>query len=272
MSVWDNYTARTEIRGTTKYSSNHKRESRFINNRLPDNLSYHTVTVFGREHGFNITAPNIAKLSFEQNVAIINSDNLNEKYIYSMPGEDIGHGDLIEWMGNHWLVTERDANTTVYTRAKLLQCNHLLKWVSEDGVLCEQWCVIEDGTKYLTGEYEDKYFVATRGDSRIAMTIARNEETVKFNRKNRFMIDDDDSPIKLTYLLTKPLKLGWSFNGDGCYKFVLQEVVSTDNDKRDDGIADYYKTFDKEEQLEDDSEPMINPSNVSEETGRQVWL
>ena len=104
------------------------------------------------------------------------------------------------------------------------------------------------------------------------MTIARNEETVKFNRKNRFMIDDEDSPIKLTYLLTKPLKLGWSFNGDGCFKFVLQEVVSTDNDKRDDGIADYYRTFDKEDVPEDDSEPLIDPERISEDTGKQVWL
>ena len=85
--------------------------------------------------------------SFQQNVAIINSDNLNEKYIFSLPDEDIRHGDLIEWMDNHWLVTERDANTTVYTRAKLLQCNYLLKWVSEDHIVHEQWCVIEDGTK-----------------------------------------------------------------------------------------------------------------------------
>ena len=127
-------------------------------------------------------------------------------------------------------------------------------------------------TTDLTGEYEDKYFVATRGDSRIAMTIARNEETVKFSRKNRFMIDDEESQHKLTYLLTKPLKLGWSFNGDGCYKFVLQEVVSTDNDKGDEGIADYYKTFDKEDLPEDDSEPLIDTDKTSEETGKKVWL
>lgn len=272
MSVWDNYKARTEARGDTKYSSTYKRESRFINNRLPDNLSYYTVTVFGREHGYNITDPAVADLSTKQNVAIINSDNLNEKYIFSMPGEDIIHGSLIEWMGNHWLVTEKDANTTIYTKAKMLQCNHLLKWVSEDGAVCEQWCIIEDGTKYLTGEFEDKYFIATRGDSRIAMTIARNDQTVQFTRKNRFMIDDQDSPRKLTYLLTKPLKLGWSFNGDGCFKFVLQEVVSTDDDKQDEGIADYYKTFAKDELPGDDISSLIDNTRVSEETGKQVWL
>ena len=53
----------------------------------------------------------------------------------------------MHWMDNYWLITERDADTTVYTRAKMIQCNHLLKWVSDDNTIHEQWCIIEDGTK-----------------------------------------------------------------------------------------------------------------------------
>lgn len=68
-------------------------------------------------------------------------------------------------MDNYWLVTERDPNITLYTKAKLLQCNHLLKWINSDDKIITQWCVVEDGTKYLTGEYEDKNFVVTRGDT-----------------------------------------------------------------------------------------------------------
>lgn len=65
-------------------------------------------------------------------------------------------GNIIYWDGNYWIVEERDANTTIYTKAKLRQCNHLLKWVDpESKQIIEQWCYIEDGTKYLTGELED---------------------------------------------------------------------------------------------------------------------
>lgn len=155
MSVWDTYKARLDIQGNTKREAAFRRETRMLNSRLPDSLSYHTAIIFDPEHGFNITSEEMAGAAIEQNVAIINSDNLNEKYIYSMPGEDIQNGSLVHWMDNYWLVTERDANTTVYTRAKLLQCNYLLKWVSDEDLICEQWCVVEDGTKYLTGEYED---------------------------------------------------------------------------------------------------------------------
>lgn len=261
MSVWDTYGERLDVNGKTKRSATLKREVRRLNTKLPESLSYHTVTIFDSEHGYNITSEEMTRAAIEQNVAIINSDNLDEKYIYSMPGEDIEQGSLVYWMDNYWLVNERDANTTVYTRAKLLQCNYLLRWVSDEDKICEQWCVVEDGTKYLTGLFEDRNFVVERGDSRIAVTIARTSETIKLNRTNRFLIDDPESSTLLAYTLSKPLKLGGSFNNKGVYKFVLQEVNSTINDNHELRIADYYKHFPKE-----------TTGDITSDTGRKVWL
>lgn len=147
VDVWDTYTKRLSSHGSTKREATLKRELRFINSKLPDNLSYTTVTVYPSEYGYNITSYDALDHCFLQNVAIINSDNLDEKTIISMPSEDIALGSLIYWMDNYWLVCERDANTTVYTKCKLLQCNHLLKWISDDKEIMEQWCVVEDGTK-----------------------------------------------------------------------------------------------------------------------------
>lgn len=147
MSVWDVYEDRMNARGATKRDTQLKREVRTINNRLPDSLSYQQVTIHEMEYGYNLTSEEMMSRAITQNVAVINSDNLNEKTIISLPGEDIVHGSLVRWMDNYWLVTERDANTTVYTRAKMTQCNHLLRWVSDEDKICEQWCIIEDGTK-----------------------------------------------------------------------------------------------------------------------------
>ena len=131
MDIWDSYQKRANVRGATKRETVLNREVRMLNQKLPDSLSFHKATIDG----------------VEQNVSIINSDNLNEKSIISLPGEELVCGGLVHWMDNYWLITEKDANTTVYTKCKMLQCNHLLKWVSEDGVIHEQWCIIEDGTK-----------------------------------------------------------------------------------------------------------------------------
>ena len=95
------------------------------------------------------------------------------------------------------------------------------------------------------------------------MVIARNEHIVKFDRKSRFLIDDPESEMKLSYQLTKPMKLGYTFNGQGIFKFVLQEVSSTEDDNYELGIADYYVHFPKE-----DSQNSGNDSELE----RRSWL
>lgn len=133
-NMWDKYEARMKARGLTQRDESLRREYHLLNTRLKDSLSYHQAIVDG----------------VSRNVAIINSDNLNEKLMFSMPGEDFNLGVLVEWMDNHWLIVEKDANNEVYTKVKLLQCNYLLKWIEvidNKPTVIEQWCVIDDGTK-----------------------------------------------------------------------------------------------------------------------------
>lgn len=256
MSIWDSYENRIAVRGNSKRETFLRREQHMLFSKLPESLSYHSAIVDG----------------VACDVAIINSDNLDEKKIYSTTPGEIKGGSLVEWMDNHWLVTELDANSEVYTKAKMTQCNHLLKWIDDEGKICEHWCIVTDGTKYLTGEYEDRNFVVTRGDSRISVTIAKNADTVKLGRENRFLIDDPDSSDKLAYILSKPLKVGWVYNTEGVYSFVLQEVVSTDDDNHELGIADYYKHFPKESITQTPTKVAIASDNNTNDNGKKVWL
>lgn len=130
MSIWDTYERRIDNHGSTMREVALKTEWHALNTKLKDSLSYHHLVINGEE----------------KDMAVINSDNLNQKTLIAMPGDDIRLGSLVEWMDNRWLVTERDANNEVYTKTIMLQCNHLLKWVDADGIH-EQWCIIEDGTK-----------------------------------------------------------------------------------------------------------------------------
>lgn len=141
MGVWDKYETRIGLVGPTKRSSAYKREIREFKNKNLDSLSYHHVTVDG----------------VFQDVMIMSSKNLNEKRITSMPGEKIKLGGLVWWMDNYWLVTEKDADTTVYEKATMEQCNHILKWITDDGVIHEQWCIISDGTKLTRTLYAQRF-------------------------------------------------------------------------------------------------------------------
>lgn len=115
----------------------------------------------------------------------------------------------------------------------------------------------------------------TRGDSRTAMRIAKNSYTSKFNRENRFLIDEDDTPHKLAFLLTKPFRKGMIFNGEGTYSFVLQEVTATKYDNHELGIADYYKYFPRgdEEEVEESTDASdFVEKETGEDEGKKVWI
>lgn len=228
MGAWDSYLERIRSHGASKREAAFIREKRFFDRNFRDSLSYKGSIMVGGE---------------QKSVVIVDTDNLDEKFMFSMPGEDFACGDLVDWSDNHWLIMEKDANREIYTKVKLQQCNHLLRWIDENDVIHEQWCIVSDGTKYLLGSYEDRQFIVTRGDIRAVLIIGRNEHTVKFGRKHRFLIDDVDSVEKTAYSLTKPLKVGMTYNNRGVYSFILHEVMSTDDDNMELGIADYYKHF-----------------------------
>lgn len=230
MSVWDKYDSRYKAQGKNRREMLLNKEKYFLASKLPGNLSYHSLTIDGDE----------------RTAAVINSDNYDTKTICSMPGEDLPHGGIVHWMDNRWIIIERDANNEVYTRCKMRQCNYLLRWIAEDGTIQERWCIAEDGTKYLTGEYGDNDFILNRGDTRLALIITKDEYTLRLKRENRFLIDDYGSDTVLAYRLTKPLKLGGSYNSTGVLYFVLTECNTEDDDNLDLHIANYYRYYPKE--------------------------
>ena len=183
-------------------------------------------------------------------------------------GAALPHGGPVERMDPRALIIERDANNEVYTTAKMRQCNSLRRWIADDGSIVERWCIVEDGTKYLTGEYSDNDFIITRGDSRIALIIAKDRYTIRLNRDDRFLIDDYASPNVLAYRLTKPFKLGGSYDNRGILSFVLQECNTEDTDNFELHIANYYDHFPRKES---DCTPEP-PMEDDEPGGKKVWI
>lgn len=256
MSLWDTYCSRINANGGDRRSAVLQREARFLNAKAPASLSFHRVTINGEQ----------------RSLSIINSDNLSQKTLCTLPGETLPHGGIVEWMQNHWLITELDANNELYSKGIMRQCNYLLKWVADDGNIVERWCIVEDGTKYLTGEYGDNDFIITRGDSRISLTLPKDAQTLRLHRDDRFLIDDYKSPNVLAYRLTKPFKLGGSFGEGGVLYFVLQECNTEDTDNLDLHIANYYEHFPRgyDQPTIDDVGEATPP--VEDASGKKVWI
>lgn len=227
MGAWNSYDAR--MCASNGLNSDPKRDATLdhtqnrINRKIVSSLSYETVQVNGTEQRVS--------------VADVTGD-LATKKIFSVPGEDLPHGEVIEWDGAMWLITEVDAHKTLYTKGRMRRCNYYLKWIDDNGEIVSRWCVVEDGTKYLIGEKTRD--MMSIGDARIAITIGKDEDTNKLRRGMRFLIDDMDSEDVLAYQVTKPNKLFNVYNGKGVFRFILNEVNLTDNDNVDMRIADYY--------------------------------
>lgn len=254
MNPWSTYNARSTLRGDTsrdraKYSLMNR-----LTNQIPTTLSYHNVDIDGEE----------------RNIVVLNSDNLNQKTLCSLPGEDIRHGAYVDWMDHKWIVTERDANSEIYTKCIMVQCNYLLRWINDNGEIIERWSVVEDGTRYLTGEFSDSFLVATKGDSRIAVTLPKDLETLALDRDARFIIDDYAVPNPLAYRLTKPFKLGGSFDDNGVVIFVMTECNTEYDDNTDLHIADYYKHFPREGENSNSVSADIPVEDAG--TGRRGWI
>lgn len=220
MSVWDSYNDRIEPVGEQRQMwADHTRFS--IYRRIRNSPACREVSINGRK----------------QFLSIAHTTDMSIKRICALPGERLKHGGLVRFAHNMWLITEVDADNEIYERGMMRQCNHKLRWIGKDGKLKEKWCVVEDGTKYLIGEYTER--IMAIGDARIALTVGKDEDTVELSRGMRFLIDDTDSETVIAYQITKPNKLFNVYNGEGVFKFILNEVNLTDNDNKTLRIADY---------------------------------
>lgn len=254
MDPWNNYFGRGSA-VSSKRDTILEREKRILAETLPDTLNYHEVVLDGEKRGVNI----------------LDTQNINIKTITSMPGEDIRHGALLTWGDSKWLITEKDANTELYARGTMQRCNHLLQWVNAKNEIVKRWSIVEDATNYLVGEYGDKFFMMNRGDARLSLIIPQDSETLKLNRSSRFIIDYPGSSDALAFRLTKPHRVGPSYDGEGVLRFVLQECTTEDDDNIELGIADYYKHFPREDHRDPISDDLIEMP-VIEVEDRGGWL
>lgn len=219
MSAWDSYSEKMSAIGQSQREMRLTRTKETIARRIKHSLSYKNVVING----------------FSASVAVTRTPEKSEKNIFSLPGEHIPHGGLVEYADGIWLITEVDDSNEVYDKGLMRRCNHVLRWRSSNGTVKEKWCVVEDGTKYLIGEKASQ--VLTIGDSRVALTVGKDCDTVELKRGMRFLINDTDSDEPLAYQITKSNKLFNVYNGVGVFRFILNEVESIPEDDYDGRIA-----------------------------------
>lgn len=242
MGIWDSYFERVSDVGSYREAAIEDAKMQ-ISITAPESPSFHEIKMNGRTIHATITK----------------GQTISEKRISAIPNERLIHGGIVEFAGGHWLITELDADNEIYDRGTMIRCNHILRWIGEDGELKQKWCYIEDGTKYLIGEHAE--LKMSVGDSRIALTIGKDSDTIALKRGMRFLIDDVDSEDVIAYQITKANRLFNIYEGEGVYRFILKEVQLTQHDNIQMRIADYSNW---EPPTENDSAHVDSDSSVSD--------
>lgn len=219
--IWEDYESRRTIIGRSKHDKRVEHTRLSMKRRMLDSPSCRMVKINGKD----------------QVVMIVHKAELNQKKIFSLPGEHLVHGGIVDFCDSKWLICEMDGDNIIYDKAIMKRCNHVLRWINKDGELIERWCVVEDGTKYLIGE-KQKQFI-TIGDARIAVTLAKDVETMRLERGARFIVDDPDADEKLVYEITKSNRMYNMYDGIGVYRYILHECTLEDGDNISQGIANY---------------------------------
>ncbi len=200
-----------------------KNTQSWINNKLPNSLSFQTAIIDGEE----------------RRCAITSTQKLKEKNIHTMPGETIFAGTYVEWANSIWLITSVDECSEVYQTGLMVQCNYNLKWVNPSGEVVSRMVIAIDGTKYLTGEYSQQF--VTVGDARMQVTMPRDDETALIDRDDRFLIDDPKAEDIQAFEVTKLNRASSVYNGHGIYVHMLVESPRNDEvDNYELMIANYY--------------------------------
>lgn len=132
----------------------------------------------------------------------------------------------------------------------------------------------------LIGEKAKQFM--TIGDARIAVTVAKDDDTIELERGLRFLIDDTDSDAVLAYQITKPNKMFNVYNGKGVFRFILNEVQLTADDNKELRIADYnnwrpHSALDSDHQDSDYTVAQIvsvanEAASMPPDDEKEVWL
>lgn len=157
-----------------------------------------------------------------------------------VPIGTLNTGDYVYYNNRFWLVNEMVDNNKLFETSLMVCCNYLLRWKDDyDGKIKSCWAIIEDGTKYSSGE-ESNWERIMLINVRMNIEIPYNIDTAKLDNDKRLYISKD-SVIPRVYKITKPDNISKSYGVDGTIQYVASSTEYNPlKDNAEMGIADYY--------------------------------
>jgi hypothetical protein len=199
------------------------------------------------------------------------ADTEIEKRIQVYPNQ-IKQGDYIKFKENDtdtlrtYLIKSPIDKKHGYDEGVFEECNHVLKWINENGKIVERPCLLINNTKY-TGGIKTQTEGITEVQAMINIVVRCDEETDKITYGKRFYAMKNAWRVTLIDDVTI----------ENTYSFTLGKSSLTSNDNTILGICDYYAhkyimtlpliseniiiggTYQIQPEVTDDGKPIVNP-------------
>lgn len=194
----------------------------------------HSVDVYNRYAVQHPSCQNIILEGEFTQALVLDGDDYATKSLCGINGQRFMLGQLVEYNGRPWLVTDVNSNELLYCKAQIKLCNYLVKFTNKKGRTVMKPCIISDVTKYLVGEQAAD--MMTVGASRMSLWVSKDKDTIDIERGTRLLVDDPDADECIAYEVTKPDRISGTLEYDGVrrgvYKYLIRETNSLDTDDK----------------------------------------
>ena len=160
--------------------------------------------------------------------------------IKAMPGTDIHIGDMVECLGENWIVVELYIDKVGIINGEMWLCNNTIKFQNHSPVVHTRFCVIDDGTYSKKSSDPDAFVMANT--YKIYITIDSATERIYVDKRlglGEIYSNDGEKILEVYKVIGMDLK---SKNyGEGSHLMVLtmqRDVYNPEADSIVDNICD----------------------------------
>lgn len=136
--------------------------------------------------------------------------------IKASPSTDISLGDVVECLGEHWLVMELYKDKIGLINGTMWICNHILHFQNHTPDIYTRYCVVDDGSYAKKSTDPDAYVMANT---------------------YRVYLGIDEQTQKL--FVDKRLSFGTTYSSDGNKKLEVYKIVGMDLTSRNHGVGSH---------------------------------
>jgi hypothetical protein len=113
-------------------------------------------------------------------------------------------GNYVKYQDKIYLITEPVGFNSIHDHTWMHLTTSTIKFINHNGKIVEYPIWFGDETRFHSGETENKHLVL--GAVHLMMALPKNEDTIRFKRGLRFIIDDEDRAqhdTPMVYTITK---------------------------------------------------------------------